>query len=104
MLDNIYSRFYFTFHFPFDEKLKIKILYCTLSSQAKVHFLTYFVYIFLLRYPIFHNLFKKVDKSDNTNYPPISNLCFVSKIFKKFILNRILDILETNIVDLIGGG
>ena len=47
-------------------------------------------------------IFKKGDKSEISNYRPISNLCCTSKIFEKLILKRIIDIQEQNKVDLTG--
>ena len=45
---------------------------------------------------------KKGDKSDITNYRPISNLCSCSKIYEKLILNRINNIQTNSKVDLTG--
>ena len=49
--------------------------------------------------PIFKN---KGDKKDIENYRPISNLCTSSKIFEKLILKRILEIQESQSVDITG--
>ena len=45
---------------------------------------------------------KKGPKKDIENYRPISNLCSTSKIFEELILKRILEIQETNNVDITG--
>ena len=47
--------------------------------------------------PIFKN---KGEKNKIENYRPIANLCSTSKIFEKLILKRILEIQETNNVDI----
>ena len=47
--------------------------------------------------PVFKN---KGEKKDLENYRPISNLCLSSKIFEKLILKRILEIQDTQGVDL----
>ena len=47
-------------------------------------------------------LHKKGPKKDIENYRPISNLCSTSKIFEKLILKRILEIQESNNVDITG--
>ena len=49
--------------------------------------------------PVYKN---KGNKKDIENYRPIANLCAASKIFEKLILKRILEIQETNGVDLTG--
>ena len=47
--------------------------------------------------PIFKN---KGEKRDFENYRPIANLCAASKIFENLILKRILEIQESQNVDL----
>ena len=47
-------------------------------------------------------LHKKGDKSDMTNYRPISNLCSASKVFENLILKRLEQIGEENTIDLTG--
>lgn len=49
--------------------------------------------------PIFKN---KGDKNEICNYRPIANLCSTSKIFEKLILKRILELQESNNIDLTG--
>ena len=49
--------------------------------------------------PVFKN---KGQKKDIENYRPIANLCSTSKIFEKLILKRILQIEDSNNVDLTG--
>jgi hypothetical protein len=49
--------------------------------------------------PVFKN---KGDKKNIESYRPEANLCFVSKIFEKLILRRILEIQMENNVDIIG--
>ena len=45
---------------------------------------------------------KKGDKSNINNYRPISNLCSMSKVFEKLIMQRITEIEELNNIDLTG--
>jgi hypothetical protein len=45
---------------------------------------------------------KKGSKNEISNYRPISNLCSVSKVFEKIILNRILELQSLFNVDLTG--
>ena len=45
---------------------------------------------------------KKGDKNNIKNYRPISNLCSMSKIFEKLIMQRIIEIEDFNNVDLTG--
>ena len=45
---------------------------------------------------------KKGPKNEISNYRPIANLCGVTKIFEKLILQRIADLEEEKNVDLIG--
>ena len=47
-------------------------------------------------------LLKKGAKDDITNYRPISNLCTISKIYEKLILQQLLKISKSNHVDLTG--
>jgi len=47
-------------------------------------------------------LHKKGNKHEVANYRPISNLCLVSKVFKKLIQERLERIGEKNNVDLTG--
>ena len=47
-------------------------------------------------------LHKKGAKDDITNYRPISNLCTMSKIYEKLILQQLLNISKSNNVDLTG--
>ena len=49
--------------------------------------------------PIYKN---KGDKNDISNYRPIANLCSTSKIFEKLILKRILELQDSNNVDITG--
>jgi hypothetical protein len=49
--------------------------------------------------PVYKN---KGDKKDIENYRPIVNLCAVSKVFEKNILNSTLEIQETNGINLTG--
>ena len=39
---------------------------------------------------------KKGDKNNIKNYRPISNLCSMSKIFEKLIMQRIIEIEDSN--------
>ena len=43
---------------------------------------------------------KKGSRSDISNYRPVANLCSVSKIYEKLILQRIQDIQDEEKVDL----
>ena len=45
---------------------------------------------------------KKGQKNEICNYRPISNLCSISKVFEKLILKRIIDLQDSNKVDLTG--
>ena len=45
---------------------------------------------------------KKGDKNNLSNYRPISNLCSMSKLFEKLIMQRIHEIEDSNNVDLTG--
>ena len=45
---------------------------------------------------------KKGDKNNIANYRPISNLCSMSKIFEKLIMQRIIEIEDSNNIDLTG--
>ena len=47
-------------------------------------------------------IFKKGDRNNISNYRPISNLCSMSKIFEKLIMQRIIEIEDLNNVDLTG--
>ena len=47
-------------------------------------------------------IFKKGDRTNITNYRPISNLCSMSKVFEKLIMQRIHEIEDSNNVDLTG--
>ena len=47
-------------------------------------------------------LHKKGSKEDMSNYRPISNLCTMSKIYEKLILQQLLKIAKQNKVDLTG--
>ena len=47
-------------------------------------------------------LYKKGAKDEISNYRPISNLCTMSKIFEKLILQHLLKISKENYVDLTG--
>lgn len=45
---------------------------------------------------------KKGSKTEISNYRPISNLCSASKIFEKLILKRLVELQDTNKVDITG--
>ena len=45
---------------------------------------------------------KKGEKTNIVNYRPVSNLCSMSKIFEKLIMQRIIEIEDLNNVDLTG--
>ena len=47
-------------------------------------------------------LHKKGNKDNISNYRPISNLCTMSKIYEKLILQQLLKIAKDNKVDLTG--
>jgi hypothetical protein len=47
-------------------------------------------------------LHKKGKKEDIENYRPISNLCSITKVFKKLILLRLEEIEKENVIDLTG--
>jgi hypothetical protein len=47
-------------------------------------------------------LYKKGDASEISKYRPISNLCTLSKVFEKLILNRLWEIADKEKVDLTG--
>ena len=47
-------------------------------------------------------LYKKGDKSEMSNYRPISNLCSASKVFERLILKRLEQIEKDNDIDLTG--
>ena len=49
-----------------------------------------------------HTNSQKGDKNNMKNYRPIANLCSMSKIFEKLIMQRIIEIEDLNQVDLTG--
>jgi len=49
-------------------------------------------------------LYKKGNKQDLSNYRPIHNLCALSKLFERLMLQRLLDIEQNHGVDITGKG
>ena len=54
------------------------------------------IFLEQLKYSIIKPLHKKGDKTDPSNYRPISNLTLFSKVLEKALYNRLIEYLNNN--------